>query len=87
MSEKSCVPVYLTMVTLSKYCDLSDYAISLSFYTMTRRQIFRSIDRLHMHTIFFILNIFIKYVSTFVVHFRQTNVFKLNYHARRPDKL
>ena len=55
MSEKSNVPLFLTMDHLNWYCDLSKYAI-----LSCRRQFFDSIDILHMHTSFFILNIFIK---------------------------
>ena len=53
MSEKSYGPVSLTMGHLSLYCDLSNYAIF--FMPPCRRQIFRSIEILHMLTSYFIL--------------------------------
>ena len=48
MSEKSHGPVSLTMGHLSKYCELSNYAILLCFMSPCRRQIFHFIDVLHM---------------------------------------
>ena len=42
MSEKSYVPVSLTMGHLSSYCDLSKYAFLSFFMPPCRRQIFGS---------------------------------------------
>ena len=60
MSEKSYGPVSLTMNHLSKYCDLSNYAILLFCMPLGRQHIFPFIDILHMFTSCFILKIITK---------------------------
>ena len=58
MSEKSYVSVSLIIGHLSKYYDLSSYAILSLFISSCRRQIIHSIDILLIHTsLFYIKNI------------------------------
>ena len=59
MSEKTYVPVSLIIGHLSKYYDLSSYAILSLFISSCRRQIIHSIDISLIHTSFFTLKILI----------------------------